>query len=446
MSESDNNINIKPPIYFNCIPSNMSSTFNKTPEIYISLKKEEAYIGLSKGKLFIDDKEIIPQVQKYSMSYISLLELSYGEHHVKVLLWDIDDTFYEYDWCFFIENPNTQYNFYYGVPHAHTSYSDGIGTPTEAYEYARNNDLNFLIITDHLGRLIKSELFDDKKSLYEGKLYSNWEMLNIEADKINKKYSDFLALTGFEAKIKDYGDMNVISNINIPDKRRMTLKELYDWLCTDNAVIVSINHPRRNNETIPYSNKMNNFIKLMEVGNGSPPHKYRRSLDCYFDALANGWYIGAINGQDNHIANWGTPNNLTVVIADSLNVYSILNALKRRRVYSTESRTLKLTVSANNHCMGSILDLGKNDLLNLRIIAEDEVNSISKIEIISNSEDHPKEKLFENSYKAEWNLSLSVSTKSSWYVVKVIHTNKLIGLSSPIFTREIFIPANTSKY
>lgn len=443
MSESDNNVNIKPQVSFNCIPSNMSSIFSKTPEIYVSLKKEEAYIDLSKGKLFIDNKEIIPKVQKYSISYISLLELPYGEHHVKVLLWDIYDTFYEYDWCFFIENPNTQYNFYYGVPHAHTSYSDGIGTPTEAYEYAKNNGLDFLIITDHLGRILKSELYDDKKLLYEEKLYSKWEMLKIEADKINKKYSNFLALIGFEAKIKDYGDMNVISNINIPDKRRMTLNELYNWLINEDAAIVSINHPRRNTETIPYSSKMNNFIKLIEVGNGSPPHKYRRSLDCYFDALANSWHIGAINGQDNHIANWGTPNNLTVIIADSLNLYSILNALKLRRVYSTESRTLKLTVSANNHQMGSILDLGKNDLLNLRIIAEDEVNSISKIEIISNSEDYPKEKLFENSSKAEWNISLSISIKSLWYVVKVIHTNKLIGLSSPIFTRTIFVPPSS---
>lgn len=385
MSESDNNVNIKPQLYFNCIPSNMSSIFSKIPEIYVSLKKEEAYIGLSKGKLFIDNKEIIPIVQKYSIRYISLLELPYGEHHVKVLLWDIYDTFYE-------------------------------------------------------GKLIKSEFYDDKKLLYEEKLYSKWEMLKIEADKINKKYSDFLALTGFEAKIKDYGDMNVISNINIPDKRRMSLNELYTWLVNEDVAIVSINHPRRNTETIPYSSKMNDFIKLIEVGNGSPPHKYRRSLDCYFDALANSWHIGAINGQDNHIANWGTSNNLTVIIADGLNLYSILNALKLRRVYSTESRTLKLTVSANNHRMGSILDLGKNDLLNLKIIAEDEVNSISKIEIISNSEDYPKEKLFENSSKAEWNISLSISIKTSWYVVKVIHTNKLIGLSSPIFTRTIFVP------
>ena len=45
--------------------------------------------------------------------------------------------------------------YYYGIPHAHTLFSTGKGTPYDAYEYAKNKGLNFLAITDHNSHLSK---------------------------------------------------------------------------------------------------------------------------------------------------------------------------------------------------------------------------------------------------------------------------------------------------
>lgn len=425
-------------ILFSYLPSNMSSTFNKRPQICVSLKQKDTLISISRAMLFIDDVETIPIIEKDIISYTPLLDMFYGKHSIKASIWDADGNIYRCSWFFWIEDDILQYKFYYGVPHAHTSYSDGNSTPTEAYEYARSNGVNFLIITDHLGKLIKSNINDEEKILYEDKLYSKWEMLNIEESIINKKYTDFLALIGFEAKIKDFGDMNVINSTNIPDKRRMTLEEFYNWLSIqEDILIVAINHPTRSSEELPYSSKIDTFINLIEVGNGSPPHKYRRSEAAYFKLLDDGWHIGAINGQDNHTNNWGIPNNLTVIIADKLNIDSVIDALNLRRVYSTETRTLKFTVQANGYWMGSIIDLKKNDMLNLKIIAEDTVNPISKIQIISSGGNILQEKLFQDTIKAEWDLLLPVKLESSWYVVKVFHSNELVSLSSPIFVQTI---------
>lgn len=47
-------------------------------------------------------------------------------------------------------------NFYYGIPHAHCNFSTGHGTPIEAFDYARHNGLNFLILTDHNNHLTKT--------------------------------------------------------------------------------------------------------------------------------------------------------------------------------------------------------------------------------------------------------------------------------------------------
>src|SRR4051812_8057402 len=38
---------------------------------------------------------------------------------------------------------------YFGNLHSHTSYSDGSGTPAEAYAMARQEGLNFFAITEH---------------------------------------------------------------------------------------------------------------------------------------------------------------------------------------------------------------------------------------------------------------------------------------------------------
>ncbi len=45
--------------------------------------------------------------------------------------------------------------YYYGIPHCHTEFSTGKGSPMEAYEYAYRDRLNFLFITDHNSHLSK---------------------------------------------------------------------------------------------------------------------------------------------------------------------------------------------------------------------------------------------------------------------------------------------------
>ena len=41
-------------------------------------------------------------------------------------------------------------NFYFGNLHAHTSYSDGTGTPEEAFSYAQDTgNLDFIAVTEH---------------------------------------------------------------------------------------------------------------------------------------------------------------------------------------------------------------------------------------------------------------------------------------------------------
>lgn len=412
---------IHPKIVFDFIPRDMTSIFNRTPKICATLKQGEEFLDLSTAKLYIDDKEVECINTQNDISYIPSDKLTYGEHNIKAIILDTENNVNEFSWDFIIENKDIHYNFYYGVPHSHTSDSDGIGTPSEAYEYAKNMGIDFLIVTDHSGA------FKDSVK---------WKMLKSKADEINKKYDDFLALVGIELRTKLWGHMNVINCIDtINRRRRKKNEELYEWLCSQGNIILSVNHPNRLPENLSYLPELNRFIKLIEVGNGSPPREYKRMEKCYYDALDKGWYIGAINGQDNHYENWGKTDNLTAVIAEELSIDSILNAMKVRRVYSTETRTLKLTFKGNDHWMGSILQMNNEDKLTLQIDAEDKEVPISKIEIISNGGSIIKSMIINESNRIDWKTSIRISEQRSWYVVKIIHSDDRWGISSPIFVQ-----------
>lgn len=418
-------------------PGDRTITFNRSPEIYVGLKQRKEFFNLLTTKLFLDSEEIIPIVTENNITCSSITELCFGVHHVELRIIDLDKNLYKFEWCFLVDNKDIQYNFYYGVPHSHTSYSDGKGLPTQAYEYARKNGLDFLIVTDHSGMLNDYKLSNDGTSIDNGLEADKWELLKKEAEEINKDYNDFLALVGFEMSTNLWGHMNVINSKDvIIRKTRKKVEKLYQWLCTQENIIISVNHPNTSDNILEYLPEFDRLINLIEVGNGSAPYEYKRMENYYYEALDMGWHVGAINGQDNHMEDWGERDNLTVIIAESLDADSIINAMKFRRVYSTETRTLRLCVTGNGHWMGSILELNKGDRLKLNIRAEDDAESISKIQIISNNGRILEENIFNDSNIAEVNSSFIIYKDYEWYVVKVIHSDGRWGISSPIFVQD----------
>ncbi|NLI14404.1 MAG: hypothetical protein GX425_17770 [Peptococcaceae bacterium] len=61
-----------------------------------------------------------------------------------------------------------------------------------------------------------------------------------------------------------------------------------------------------------------------------------------------------------------------------------MNTLERR-VYATESRTLRLTFKGNGHLMGSVIDLCQNAPLDFDIMAADSIDPIAGLSLITNN-------------------------------------------------------------
>jgi Predicted metal-dependent phosphoesterases (PHP family) len=319
-----------------------------------------------------------------------------------------------------------KYNIYYGIPHAHTGYSTGKGSPLDAYNYAKKNKLDFLIVTDHVSALKDSTDYRDKK-------VQKWVALQNGAKHMNEKHKSFLALGGFECKLNNFGDLNVFNSTSITKNSFKRIDNLTSWLENEPNAILSINHPHGSVEKLKRFSFLNSNISLIEVANGSRPFKYNRYYNYYYKLLDCGWKLGAIIGQDNHDDNWGDDENLTAVLAEDLSQDSILDALKNRRTYATESKSLKMTFKINSSILGDTLICDKTTKLNFAVTVEDKKVPIDKIEIITSNAKIVKQLSLTSKNRLTYFFSIMPSEVQKWYVVKVIQENNRYALSSPIF-------------
>jgi hypothetical protein len=320
----------------------------------------------------------------------------------------------------------SKYNFYFGIPHCHTSYSTGKGEPNEAFKYAKDKGLDFLIVTDHNSQLSGT-------TSYKKDTITKWEALKKAVSKFNKKHRSFCAMAGFEERISSIGEINIINSSELQKGSIRKYRKLYDFMSGERNCSVSINHPGSSILKLPYNEELNGYISCIEVGNGSPPFKYKRYDRTYLSLLDKGWKLGAINGQDNHQANWGERDNLTAVLAEKRNSKSIIEAFKRRRTYSTESRTLRLSLSINNVLMGGeVKSSSFEDVLSVHIFAEDKFSKINKIQLLTNGANV----LWEEEALSDVNtisFQIKALKEQTWYLIRVFQEGERLAISSPVF-------------
>ncbi|MCR4943876.1 MAG: CehA/McbA family metallohydrolase [Clostridium sp.] len=322
-------------------------------------------------------------------------------------------------------NKEASLKYYYGIPHAHTAFSTGRGTPLEAYEYSKKKNLNFLAITDHNSYIAKNFYIDGKK-------VSKWTTTKYMCDKFKKKNDNFIPLIGFETKTNPYGDFNIINSSTFFTGTLTNTKPLILWMLNNPNAIIILNHPHKEILYLEYDEILNKVITSIEVGNGSFPNRYTRHDRYYYSMLDKGWKLGAVNGQDNHKINFGDSDNLTAIIAPSLNANNIIDAFRRRRTYSTESRSLKLNFKINNTYMGAILPHNSKKL-DFLVIADDPNTNINEIQIITNKGNIINKISDLHLNHIKYLYSHERQENETWYVIKILQDNHRIAISSPIF-------------
>lgn len=314
------------------------------------------------------------------------------------------------------------YQFYFANLHAHTSYSDGIGTPEEAFEHAKNH-IHIQAITDHAEYFMQKLGGKDKLTLTKDAA--------LRATKAGK----FLALWGFEWT-GGVGHINVYCTDEWID-RTYSLHELYGWIVEKKA-LAQFNHPIATFGTFydfDYDPKADEYINLIEVGNGSWRGRTisDEMLSNYILALKKGWHVGATAGQDNHRGNWGSANDTrTVILANELTFESILEALRNRRTYATEDRNAKLWFSCDSSPMGSIVKVDDHCVFTIRY-EDDEL--LEKLYLISESGTLTEWTVKANRF--ETNIEVIPPDINEWYFIFAVQKDGDRIVSSPIWLRRL---------
>ncbi|MBW7453835.1 CehA/McbA family metallohydrolase, partial [Paenibacillus sepulcri] len=303
-----------------------------------------------------------------SLALTAADDLSFGEHTVTVKVKDLLDNETTQSWTFKIAERFTGGNHYYGTTHNHTNIShDAAGTPVEAVQAALAHDYDFFAFSDH-SHDIDSDLTGtdsvDHNGMPERTGGADWQETKDVASEYTKDGS-FVVFPAFEMTSTTWGHSNVFGTDNFIDRMQdngkyQDLQSYYAWIMTYDNIVAQFNHPNAPttsfNNFIPYDKNVDKLFTMLEVGNGSGNYSYANSQDKFFSALDLGWHIAPTYGEDNHDATWGQTKQRTVIVSKDLTQDSLLDAMRKMRVYLTEDPNAKLDALASGWYMGSTVD------------------------------------------------------------------------------------------
>lgn len=290
------------------------------------------------------------------------------------------------------------YTIYFGNLHSQTNHSDGGGNlssctgaqapqsaaygPADAYQYAMNRGLDFLMTSEHNHMYDGSDSTNaaanpaTAKNLYQSGLTA--------ASTFNAAHPNFLGIYGLEwGVISNGGHLNIFNSTELLEWEynssnqligdTFTAKGDYSALYTlmrQRGWIGQFNHPAASGQfsvggvALGYTADGDQAMVMCEVLNTSAfstntteTETGRSNYEAACNkALEAGFHVAFSSDQDNHCANWGASytNRTGVLIPNgtAMTSTSFIDALKARRVFATMDKNSQLVLTANGHVMG----------------------------------------------------------------------------------------------
>lgn len=345
---------------------------------------------------------------------------------------------------FMFANSSFAQNFkvFFGDLHEHSTLSydsrSGALPPSQAFAHAQNAaDLDFFAITDHAN------------DLNNGKPLEGWQML-LDAAAASTD-SEFVALGSQEVGLVfgtgGYGHIIIHDSPDLADNDafpnvRFNLSDIYDFIIARKS-LAHFCHPGISGDVssifnhFSYEARADPFMYGVEVLSGFNSTPYEQF---YLLALANGWHVGAVTGQDNHSGDYGDRVdgdgniNLTGVLLDTLNRDKLLDALRNHHTYAFQTspatdRMFLTEFTADEHWMGEIYENDDN-VVAFRLAAHAQNNFLSA-QLYKNGHLFKKMNLSSNDFT--WMPVDSVTFGQAYYFVKIVQEDMDVLWSSPIW-------------
>ncbi|GIP36092.1 hypothetical protein J2TS4_53020 [Paenibacillus sp. J2TS4] len=337
------------------------------------------------------------------------------------------------------------YTLFKGHMHTHTSLSDGIGLPNDAYNYVKENtDFDFYAITEHdvtYDINTGSDFITDVKDSYS----EEYKILHEQSDAHNSN-NKFITLPGTEVTWYDgAGHINLFNAAWFARTHgqgadgtwgwgdiKYDLPTFYARLAQDPDAIAQFNHPRTSGdwsffEFKHYNKDVDRNLNMME-------YKSSGNFEPYIKALDRGWHISPVFGGDEHKGNWGTVQpHVTGIWADHLSRDGLYEAMRNRRTYVSFDRNLEMTVSANGQMMGAILPADTNEIHLYILINDPDANDpLDKVVVYKNSGEMVKEytNIASNQFTIEETFP---SEDGDYFIVRAFQADGEEAISAPIW-------------
>lgn len=166
----------------------------------------------------------------------------------------------------------------------------------------------------------------------------------------------------------------------------------------------------------------------IEVGNGGQD-SYRRYEAEYQTALSKGWHVAPEVNSDNDQTTWAALPHRVGIIAPSPTRANLIEALRNRRVFSTEDTNLALALQSNGTWMGS--SITAQPTIGFTITVQDPEGEQVRLELYDNGR-----LAWSQSFSGTFlNLNVSLSgSPSHYYYVRAVQEDGDIAYSAPIWT------------
>lgn len=302
-------------------------------------------------------------------------------------------------------------NVRFGNLHSHSSYSDGLGEPAEAYEMACDAGLDFFAVTEHnhaagdgKGERRDGLMIATQPELYKGSSSSLVE----SADRLNRA-GECVTIYGQEfSTISSGNHANIFDIDKVIDAPNGDFASLLAWLQANpdsggNMALMQFNHPAGGKRARKdygrddfggdeqmWVRSMAPHVSLIEILNapalqdGTHQRTHSRQGQ-YFRYLNLGFHLAPSVGQDNHYRNWGFSTDARVaVVTSDFTRAGILGALRARHAYASEDKNLRVIFKSGDALQGDITNpppIGADLDLTVQIVDDDEPDAAYRIDV-----------------------------------------------------------------
>lgn len=322
------------------------------------------------------------------------------------------------------------YKPYFGDLHAHTSVSDGMGTPAGAYASAQAAGMDFFAVTDHSVFLIGPQ---------------DWLATQAAADAATSK--TFVGVAAYELGWQFHHHVNTFAVDSIATQSKTSQADspavdFIDPLLAYPGAIGEFNHPTWNggkdfDDFAGRTPERDAVMNLLEVYNGLVD--YSRSSSSYVKCLDAGWHVMPVAVSDSHYINWDTTTApyefRTVLLAPKLTRTGLFAAMRAHRGYATMDEDLRVDFKVDRAVMGSVITPATRYAVSVAVTDPDALapgDEITKLELVSDGDAVAASRSV-SGHSVTWTPTVSSST-ARYFWLRVTTGDGVTAWTAPVWT------------